>query len=64
MSAPSHSFGDLSYAPKYDTSIHATQDVTQSQEVVNATANDAAFIEGVHVKNTTKQFGQNNIVRH
>ena len=62
MGAPSHSFGNVSYAPKYDASIHAMQDVTQSQEVVNATANDSAFIEGVHVKNTTKQFGQNNIV--
>ncbi|MBW8902155.1 MAG: hypothetical protein JF619_29505, partial [Massilia sp.] len=48
----------------YDASINAMQDVTQSQEVVNATANDSAFIEGVHAKNTTKQFGQNNIVVH
>ena len=64
MGGPSYSFGNVSYAPKYDASINAMQDVTQSQEVVNATANDSAFIEGVHAKNTTKQFGQNNIVVH
>jgi hypothetical protein len=62
MSSPSYKFGNVSYAPQYDSSIHAIQDVSQSQEVVNATANDSAFIEGVHAKNTTKQFGQNNIV--
>ena len=64
MSAPSYKFGNLSYAPEYDTSIHAAQSVSQEQSVLNATANDAAFIEGVHATNTTKQFGQNNIVRH
>ena len=62
MSAPSYTFGDLTYAPKYDASIHAMQDVRQNQSVLNATANESAFIEGVHVNNTTKQFGQNNIV--
>ena len=64
MGTPSYAFGNVSYAPKYDSSIHTIQDVTQSQDVVNATANDAAFIEGVHAKNTSKQFGQNNIVVH
>ena len=62
MSAPSYTFGDVTYAPKYDSSIHAMQDVRQEQSVLNATANESAFIEGVHVNNTTKQFGQNNIV--
>ena len=61
MSAPSY-IGDVTYAPKFDSSIHAMQDVRQEQSVLNATANESAFIEGVHVNNTTKQFGQNNIV--
>jgi hypothetical protein len=30
--------------------------------VLNATANDSAFIEGVDVHNNTSQFGQNNVV--
>ena len=63
MSAPSYTFGDVTYAPKYDSSIQAMQDVRQEQSVLNATANESAVIEGVHVNNTTKQFGQNNIVR-
>ena len=62
MSAPSYTFGDLTYAPKYDSSIQAMQDVRQDQSVLNATANDSAFVEGVHANNTTKQFGQNNIM--
>ena len=62
MSAPSYTFGDVTYAPKYDSSIQAMQDVRQDQSVLNATANDSAFIEGVHANNTTKQFGQNNIM--
>jgi len=63
MSSPSYKFGNVSYAPKYDSSIHAMQSVSQDQSVLNATANDSAFIEGVHAKNTTTQFGENNIVR-
>jgi hypothetical protein len=62
MSSPPYSFGNVSYAPAYDSSIRAMQDVTQHQQVLNATANGSAFVEGVHVKNTTEQFGQNNIV--
>jgi hypothetical protein len=62
MNTPSYTFGNVSYAPAVDSSIHAIQDVTQSQDVMNATANGSAFIDGVHAKNTTKQFGQNNIV--
>ena len=62
MSAPSYTYGNVTYAPKYDSSIHAMQDVRQDQSVLNATANDSAFVEGVHANNTTKQFGQNNIM--
>ena len=64
MSSPSYSFGDYKYAPTSDSSLHATQSVVQMQEVVNATANGSAFIDGVHVNNNTSLFGQNNIVAH
>lgn len=44
-----------------DSSIHANQDLTQMQQVENATANGSAYLSGVDVSNKTKQFGQNNI---
>jgi hypothetical protein len=44
--------------PKLD----ATQDLTQLQKVVNATANGSAFIDCVDVTNNTHQYGQNNIL--
>ena len=50
------------YSPKYDSSIKATQDLTQLQDVQNLTANGSAFVSGVHVTNNTDQFGQNNIL--
>ena len=50
------------YSPGGDSSIHADQSLSQFQNVVNATANDAAFLSGVHVTNNTTQFGQNNIL--
>ncbi|MES2259736.1 MAG: hypothetical protein V4724_14540 [Pseudomonadota bacterium] len=62
MPAPSYTFGNVNYAPTYDSSIHATQDLKQMQEVVNATANGSAFLSGIHATNHTSQFGQNNIV--
>ncbi|MDB5950006.1 MAG: hypothetical protein JWR65_1861 [Massilia sp.] len=62
MSSPHYSFGNTSYAPSYDSSVHATQNLMQMQNVVNATANGSAFIDGVNANNTTSLFGQNNIV--
>jgi hypothetical protein len=50
-----------SYSPSSDSSVHATQGLSQLQNVVNATANGSAFLDGVHVTNKTSQFGQNNI---
>jgi hypothetical protein len=50
------------YSPKYDSSIEASQDLTQLQDVQNLTANGSAFVSGVHVTNNTDQFGQNNIL--
>jgi hypothetical protein len=55
--------GDVTYAPSYDTSIHATQNLLQMQNVLNGTANGSAFLDGVHATNTTSQTGQNNIAR-
>jgi hypothetical protein len=62
MSLPGYDFGSHSYAPSSDSSIHATQDLAQLQNVTNATANGAAFVGGVCVNNNTSLFGQNNIV--
>jgi hypothetical protein len=51
-----------SYSPSFDSSITAKQDLQQLQDVVNATANGSAFIDGVHATNNTDQYGQNNIL--
>jgi hypothetical protein len=48
-------------SPTYTTSVDATQNLTQLQNVVNATANGSAFVSGVTANNNTSQFGQNNI---
>ena len=61
--APSYSFGDLTYAPSYDSSINASQSLGQLQNVMTATANGSAFVDGVHVHNDVSQNGQNTIVR-
>jgi hypothetical protein len=47
---------------KSGPSLDATQDLTQIQKVVNATANGSAFIDYVDVTNNTHQYGQNNIL--
>jgi hypothetical protein len=71
MSAPSYSFMPKQYTQtpqhmpqygSYDSSIHATQELMQYQNVVNATANGSAFLDGIHATNHTTQFGQNNIM--
>jgi hypothetical protein len=48
--------------PKSGSVLDATQDLTQIQKVVNATANGSAFIDCVDVTNNTHQYGQNNIL--
>ena len=53
-----------SYSPKFDSSLHATQDLGQMQDVQNVTANDSAFLDCLDVSNKTKQYGQNNICVH
>jgi hypothetical protein len=64
MDWPSYKFGDISYAPTYDSSIDATQSLTQFQTVKNSVADGSAFIDNLHVTNNTSLFGQNNIVQH
>jgi hypothetical protein len=49
-------------APSYTKSIDVTQNLAQAQDVLNATANGSAFIDGVHATNNTSQFGQNNVL--
>jgi hypothetical protein len=61
MNSPHYTIGDVSYAPSYDASIHASQSLVQMQSVTNAVANGSAFLDGVHATNTTTQSGQNNI---
>ena len=61
--APSYTFGDYTYAPTSDSSINAMQGLSQQQNVLTATANDSAFLEGVTVTNKTNQNGKNVIVR-
>ncbi len=63
MSWPSYQTGDISYTPSYDSSIHATQNLAQFQNVTNAVANGSAFVDKLHVNNNTSLFGQNNIVQ-
>jgi hypothetical protein len=52
-----------SYEPQHaSSSLDASQDLTQLQKVVNATANGSAFVDCVDVTNNTHQYGQNNIL--
>jgi hypothetical protein len=62
MKSP-YSFGDVSYKPSFDSSITASQELFQMQDVVNATANGSAFLEHVDVHNNVSQDGTNKIIR-
>lgn len=55
--------GDVNYAPTFDSSITATQNLAQMQEVLTATANGSAFVHGVDVHSDVDQHGENKIVR-
>jgi hypothetical protein len=63
MKSPHYSIGDVSYAPSYDASITAVQNLAQAQNVTNAVANGSAFLDCVSATNSTSQNGQNNIIR-
>lgn len=58
----SWTLGDLSYTPSHDSSIAATQNLMQRQDVTTATANGSAFVHGVHVNNDVHQDGENKII--
>jgi hypothetical protein len=62
VKSSSYSFGDTTYAPSYDSSIDAAQDLVQEQDVVNATANGSAFLDCVYVDNHVSQTGKNKII--
>ena len=62
MYTPGYKAGDYSYAPSYDSSITATQNLLQQQSVTTATANGSAFVNGVHVNSDVDQRGENKII--
>jgi hypothetical protein len=62
MSTTGHTSGDMNFTRTHDSSVNATQDLTQLQKVLNSTANGSAFIHGVGVRNDVSQDGQNIIV--
>ena len=64
MFAPSYYSGDFTYAPTSDSSINAAQSLGQIQNVMTATANGSAFVDGVNVQNKVSQNGTNTISRH
>jgi hypothetical protein len=63
MGGPGYPLGDVNYAPTFDSSITATQNLVQMQDVVTATANGSAFVSGVHVDSDVSQNGENKIIR-
>jgi hypothetical protein len=60
---PSYPSGNVNYTPTFDSSIKATQNLAQMQDVVTATANGSAFLGGVDVHSDVDQHGENKIVR-
>jgi hypothetical protein len=54
--------GTGSYAPSFDSSISATQNLLQQQSVTTATANGSAFLHGVDVHSDVHQDGKNKII--
>jgi hypothetical protein len=60
--APGFKADDQRYAPSYDSSITATQNLLQKQSVLTATANGSAFVHDIHVDSDVHQNGQNKII--
>jgi hypothetical protein len=54
--------GTENYAPSFDSSISATQNLLQQQSVTTATANGSAFLHGVDVHSDVHQDGKNKII--
>jgi hypothetical protein len=66
MSMPSYKPDSKPGNPSYDyindSSITGSQDLTQMQKVLNATANGSAFLHNIDVHNDVSQHGKNLIV--
>jgi hypothetical protein len=63
MGSTDYSYGKDNYAPSFDSSITATQNLAQMQEVATLTANGSAFLGGVSVHSNVDQDGDNKIIR-
>jgi hypothetical protein len=63
MGVPTYPLSDVNYKPSEEASISATQNLAQMQQVLTATANGSAFVDGVHVHSDLHQDGENEIVR-
>jgi hypothetical protein len=63
MGSPGYSVGDVKLGGTFDSSLTAAQSLVQMQEVLTATANGSAFVDGVHVDSKVDQHGENKIVR-
>ena len=59
MGSPAYAFGDVKLGGTFDSSINAAQSLVQMQEVVTATANGSAFVDGVRVDSKVDQHGDN-----
>jgi hypothetical protein len=62
MNSPTYKFGDVYIGGDYDSSITAVQNLKQAQQVLTATGNESAFLDGVHVDSHVKQKGNNTII--
>jgi hypothetical protein len=60
---PGYPSGNVNYTPTFDSSIKATQNLAQMQEVLTATANGSAFVDCIDVHSKVDQHGENKIVR-
>ena len=62
MSPASYKPGNLTFAPNFDSSINAVQNLGQQQGVLTETADGSAFLGDVKVHNDVAQKGRNTIV--
>ena len=62
MSPSSYKPGDLTYAPKFDDSINAVQNLGQKQSILTETADGSAFLGPVNVHVNGVQNGKNTII--
>lgn len=53
-----HTVGNLSFSVQYESSSQGTLDLMHVQDVVKASANGAAFVDGVRAPDIKPQSGQ------